>query len=809
MRKLTIIFAAIFVFSIFGGCATAGPSTPTDGRFNVMDFGARGNGATNDTRAIQRAVDAAGAYGDPEVEVYFPAGTYITTSIILRSNVTIHIPEGAILQASRTPSHWPNFTNATNVEEQINAPRFSVFYGQSLENITFKGKGIIDGAGGFNSPYYTQPNDPSGRPSGEFMHGRRPQTIIYIRDTENLKFNDLTLRNSVRWTFVIELCNNVHVDGIIIRNPPHDVGREVDGICINTSSNVLIENFDIITGDDAIVIKPQRDYFRRPPNNTPRNQHNVHVRNGEVATTTNAVKIGTGTQVNLDGLLVENIVVRRHPGPSHPDEDGRTIPRNATTAISVQSNDGGHISNLVYRNFTVYDIDTPIFIGLQQRLRPTSYTHDMGSVSNVHFENIVVHRSDRASQINSQDGTVITNVTFKDISVRNYEQWTGTTRPPRMIGTYPDADRYGSMPAFGLFARNVDGLHFEGTNAFVDAANTGRPMYAFENIVNINGIPAALMPEQIDTTDHPRFPDRPPVFVETFDERDMHDREGSTRWPRDINRAPVGAWAISNFKGERVIEKGETPSNRFLILNYPGASEWENKHIHIRVWPGRRDHRIPANTQIGYRVVDRHERMAIALARSNRGWVRINQFDPYIRADGEKDSNQTQQFQVGLLSVANNIMDREMEFIDIDIVVDGPFISIYADGEEVIRDYYDISWENPARRKGTINIGGTPLMRFSAIRVTLIENSTLVTSSANVSRANITDFPITVNLNGNAIINVRHAGRRLQRDTDFTVNGNIVTLNRSFLQTLPAGRQEFTINMNLGNRDLPFVLNIQ
>jgi hypothetical protein len=628
---------------------------------------------------------------------------------------------------------------------------------------------------------------------------------MYIRDSKNVNISGLTLRNSVRWTCVLELCDQVHIDGMIIRNPPYDIGREADGIDLNTSSNVLVENCDIECGDDAITIKPQRDYFQKPP----RIQENIVIRNCVIATTCNAVKIGTGTYVALNNMLVENITVNRHSGKSLPDEEtGNTTPRSATSAISVQSNDGGVVTNLVYRNFTINDCDTGMFIGLQQRKRVNAYTQELGMIDGVTFENINILKANKASQINTQDGGIVKNVTYRNITQHTTEAYKHSVRPPRMTGSYPDADGFGSMPSFGIFARNVDGLVFEGKLDFFDDARTGRPKYSFENCVNISGVPASEDPYIIDITEYPRFPERNPAFTEAFDEKSFHDREGSARWPADINRGPVGCWTVKTVSGVRVIEKGDS-TNRFLRLNVPGAKDWENYWIHAKVWPGKKEHRVPANTQISYRVTDRHERVAVALARSNKGYVRLNRYDPFINKEtGEKDSAGDQVLQLGFAEVANEVSDKDMKFFDLDIVCDGPYISIYVDGKEKVRDFYDESW-NAGRKKGTISIGGAPVSRFGDIKVTLIENSSLATTSATVSRSNAADLPVNVNLNGNHVIKLRNGKTWLRAGTDYTIEGSVVTLSRRFLAALPAGRTEITFCFNLGVRELPFTLNVQ
>lgn len=806
----------------------------------------------NDTAGVWQVRFPVNAAYQADYDTYNPAAkdyptvyddedviTIPTTSIELKSNVVVNIPKGVLIQASTIPNHWPVFDSTTDVErdDPYTQPRRSVFYGVSLENVAIMGQGIVDGAG--PTYYFT-----SGNESGEFKPGFRPQSIIYIRDSSNVNIYDIILRNSVRWTCVLELNNNVHVKGMAIRNPIDQLGRETDGIDINTTSNIVVEYCDIETGDDSVCIKPQRDYFQGPaapgrpatarPTMPARTQHDIVVRNCKLATTCNTVKIGTGTYLDLNRVYVHDIIVNKHSkAVANDDSSGLT-----TTAISVQTNDGANISDITYRNFTVNDCDTGIFIGAQQRQRPNAYVNSIGKVKNILFDNINIIRSERASQINMQkNAPIIEDITFKDVKQFSDENYIYTSTPPWMKGGYPDADGFGSMPAYGLFARGVNGLYFEGNNSFIDGKYNGtyRPMFVFDRVEDYSGaILDANEPEILDpdADSYTRFPFQNGggtyAYVEAFN--GTRPSVGGA-WVARNNTARDN-FAYNNnsqLNGESAIAKANTNAREYLALNIQGAADWENYHIHMKVWPGSNVWKEAANTQILYRIPSnalaahsyRDKHMAVSFARSNKGYIRINQ-------RGLPDDKQL--MQLGYSPIANPAVsgvpdDIGQKFYDVDIVVDGPYISIYIDGEEFIKDFYDPKW-NDDWKKGTIGIGGNaPGSQYADIKIMLIQQSKLITKSTSFVQHSLTkDVKAEVEFNGNEISKILEykpnatKGRKLTYGIDYTFVNDGVIISKDYLNSLPEGdtRLDFVFNLSsesTGNneykRERTFMINVQ
>lgn len=453
MKKIlaTIIFT-LTINAVLSGCTITGRTPATDERVTVnvteSPFYADNTGETLVTNPLQQAIDYVNAQGGGVV--YFPAGIYRTTTLHLRSNVTLYISEHALIQASGVQADWMG-------------NRDPVIRSDNVGNIGIVGSGTIDGG----QTAFLAPDDGVTWPRPTYIEGNRPHMILRLVESYNILVEGLTLRNSVTWTVHFDDCDWVVARHLTIRNPVHRVAEWTDGIDINGCRNVLIEYVDIETGDDAICIKNINMAHPRTPR---RPSYNIIVRNSVVASNCNALKIGTETYGDISNVLFYNIRVRNHTS---------TDPRNrpALGAMVVQSIDGAEVRDVTFRNIIVEDVDTPLFITVMDR---TTNVPDsgFGSVRNVTFENITVYRSTRASQFTTELGGYIHNVTLKNVNIRNYEtrrnHW-DQHRPAN--NRYPDPNRFGRMPAYGLFAIDTIGVIFKGENTFVDAGNSGRPTF--------------------------------------------------------------------------------------------------------------------------------------------------------------------------------------------------------------------------------------------------------------------------------------------------------------------------------------------
>lgn len=222
---------------------------PPSRSFDVRDHGAVANGTTLDTAAIQKAIDTCRAAGGGTV--CFTAGVYLSGTLFLKDNVHLVLEAGAILRGSRNPTDYPHIPR----KNLAGRPAFSsptcgggfLLYADTVHNVSIEGPGAIDGQG--PEFWFKEMLSPAVRkPKPE-----RPRAMICIVKGDALLFRDISLVNSPCYTLWLLGCNNVHVDGIAIRNP-HD-GPNTDGIDVDCSSSVRITNCSITGGDDAIAIK--------------------------------------------------------------------------------------------------------------------------------------------------------------------------------------------------------------------------------------------------------------------------------------------------------------------------------------------------------------------------------------------------------------------------------------------------------------------------------------------------------------------------------------------------------------------------
>ncbi len=225
-------------------------------QYDVRRFGARGDGMTRDTQALQSAIDTCGAAGGGQV--ILTAGTYLCGTIELQNNVDLHLSQDAILLGSADPSDYT---------KQYNAPYDNGFPSEGTQghhlvtawqkrNISLSGKGVIDG----NGPVFFGAAKPSPIKASVWdREGRwRTSQMIGLVECEAVRIEGLTFQNSPFWTIWPYACRDVTISGIKIRNDWKTPNG--DGLDIDCCANVLISNCDIAAGDDAIALRADRLY---------------------------------------------------------------------------------------------------------------------------------------------------------------------------------------------------------------------------------------------------------------------------------------------------------------------------------------------------------------------------------------------------------------------------------------------------------------------------------------------------------------------------------------------------------------------
>jgi polygalacturonase len=273
------------------------PSFP-ENEFNIIDFGAAGDGITDNTKIFREVIDSCFNTGGGTIIV--PAGIWITGPIILKSNINLHLERGALIQFTKDFDDYPLVE--TTYEGQGQYRCISPIYGRNLNNIAITGEGVIDGAGEAWRPVKKSKLtssqwldlvtsggvvDKTGNtwwPSEQAMNGASElerlsrkgkltkKDYIAVRDflrpvmislvsCKNILLDGVTFQNSPAWNIHPLMCSNLIVREVNVRNPWYS--QNGDGIDIESCRDVILYNSSFDVGDDAICIKSGKDEFGR------------------------------------------------------------------------------------------------------------------------------------------------------------------------------------------------------------------------------------------------------------------------------------------------------------------------------------------------------------------------------------------------------------------------------------------------------------------------------------------------------------------------------------------------------------------
>ena len=320
-------------------------TSPTPGLFPVTAFGALGDGAANDTTALQAAIDACAEAGGGRVLV--PPGTYRTGTLYLRSHVDLHLLAGATLLGSKDRSDY----NADDVfpENQVftteNVTGAHLIIGYGIIRAAITGDGTVDG----NSSAFFGSLANDKRADG-YRHKRanfpirdwRPGQMIWICNCRDVTVRDVTLCNSPYWTLMFFGCEDVRVRGLRITNPPETANG--DGIDVDCCHDVTISDCLIAVGDDCITL-------RGNPRHLGRDQacENVVVSNCVLHTPCNCVRVGVGDGT-VRNCSLSNLVMA----------DARTG-INVISRYNERTPRGTLIENISFANLTM-DVTLPLQI---------------------------------------------------------------------------------------------------------------------------------------------------------------------------------------------------------------------------------------------------------------------------------------------------------------------------------------------------------------------------------------------------------------------------------------------------------------
>jgi hypothetical protein len=439
MNRLPLVAAPVL---LLGGGARA-ESLEDTGRFSVRKFGASGDGAAKDTRAVQAAIDAAGKQGGC---VYFPPGRYLCGTVRLRSHVSLYLENGAVMVASPERGDFDeleklDFNSYSDAE--TTDFNYALIRGREVDRVTIMGPGVIDMA-------------------RTKRHGPKPIALKLCRD---ILIRDVTIENSPNYNISLLGCDYVDVLGVTIRK------GYCDGIDPDSCRYVRIANCYIQSWDDAIVPKasPSLGYLRAT--------EHVTVINCVLTTGCNALKLGTESSGGFKDIVFSNCSIYsdldRWPG--HP----------ATSGLSIESVDGGPLERVAVSNLVMNGVQAPVFVRLGNRGRAQKEPVPK-FLREISISDVVATGAELTSSITGIPGHNVSGITVRNIRITALGggQPELATKPvAELEREYPDADMFKALPAYGLYCRHVNGLVLEGLQLGF-AQPEGRPALILEEVSN-------------------------------------------------------------------------------------------------------------------------------------------------------------------------------------------------------------------------------------------------------------------------------------------------------------------------------------
>jgi polygalacturonase len=314
--------------------------------FDVAAYGARGDGMTVNTAAIQKAIDAAAKAGNGVVVLQ--PGVYLSGALFLKSHMELRLDEGVEIRGVQDLAAYPVMpTRVAGIEMPWPSALINVY---EQAHVKIGGKGAIDGDGKIWWDKYwkmrREEYEPKGLRWAADYDCQRPR-LIQVYKSSDIEVKGLTLKRSGFWTVHICYSERVTVDGLTIRNNIGGRGPSTDGVDIDSSSDVLVAHCDIECNDDAICLKAGRDADGLRVN---RPTERIRIYDNTVRGGAAGVTIGSETSGGIRDVEVKGLTV--------------LSPVPAGILFKSASTRGGTIENIAISNVNTVGVATPVSITL-------------------------------------------------------------------------------------------------------------------------------------------------------------------------------------------------------------------------------------------------------------------------------------------------------------------------------------------------------------------------------------------------------------------------------------------------------------
>jgi polygalacturonase len=376
--------------------------------------------ATDETRVIQRAIDGGG-------HVRLEPGVHVVRTLQLRSGLVLEIPAGTTLLA-----HPEN--NAFDLQERLpydpcadmETSDFAhgMLVGRQLDGLSIVGEGTIDMA-------------------RSVRWGPKP---IALRQCRDVRIDGITIRRSPNYAVSLGACDGVTVQSVVIRDALSD------GIDPDSCRRVRIAECDIESDDDAICVKASLFLGRA------RASEDVEVVRCRTRSGTNGFKIGTETSGAVRRVRVRDCDFDARPRVDRDESIADLHDLHEGGGVSIQTVDGADVEDVVVEHVRIAHARGPISVrrGARGRGLPVPRA---GVLRDVTFSDVEVLAAREPSSIVGLPGAPVQRVRLEGLRVEALGGGCHDgTEVPELPDAYPRNTMFGVLPAWGLYARHVEGL---------------------------------------------------------------------------------------------------------------------------------------------------------------------------------------------------------------------------------------------------------------------------------------------------------------------------------------------------------------